>query len=97
LAAFFTDVLAGVLLPCFCFLTVFLAGDVLATAFLPVFLAADFFAFFDLLVVALTAGFFSLFAFFAFVVFLVFAGIGPPPQFDDRLSEELTIEERISH
>jgi hypothetical protein len=93
LAAFLTDFFAGFVLPCFCFLTVFLAGDFLATAFLAVFLAASILAFFAFLTVALAAGFFTFFAVFAFVVFLVFTGIGPAPQFDDFLSGDLTIKE----
>ena len=63
-------VFAGALLLCFCFLTVFLAGDLLATAFL----AADVFAFFTFLAVALEAGLIVLFALFAFF-FLVLAGM----------------------
>jgi hypothetical protein len=61
-------------------LTAFLAGDVLANAFLAIFLPVRSFAFFA---AALTAGFFTFFVFFAFVVFFAFTGIGPAPQFDD--------------
>jgi hypothetical protein len=89
LAAFFTDVFAGFVFRCLCLLTAFLAGDFLATAFLAVFLVAGFFAFFAFLAVALTVSFFTFFALFAF---LVFTGIGPAPQFDDFLSEDLTIK-----
>src|SRR5581483_12218209 len=72
-------VLIGVLLPCFFFLTVFLADDVLATAFL----AADFFAFFNFLTVALEAGLMVLFVLVLFVLFaffLVLAAIGRAPR-----------------
>jgi hypothetical protein len=90
-AVFFYGCFAGLLLPCFCFLTVLVARAVLATAFL----AAGFFAF---LAGALGAGFFIRFAFFAFAVFLVFAGIDPaPPQLDDLLSKDLKVKRRLRH
>jgi len=57
------------------------------------FLAGGFFAFLAFLTVALVAGF-AFFAVLAFVVFLGFTGIGPAPQFDDFLSENLTIKRR---
>jgi hypothetical protein len=92
LAAFFTNVFAGFVFRCLCLLTAFLAGDFVATAFLAVFLVAGFFAFFAFLAVALTVSFFTFFALFAFIAFLGFTGIGPAPQFDDFLSEDLTIK-----